>query len=126
MPADQAPKSINEILATNLDYFMKAKGLNQATLGSRADIGQTTISLYLKPKRRLEGKSGKEPSAKLAQVQRLADALEVELWELLRPLTPVQREFYRSMDALLKTHPATEQLAAPVDPPRKRRPPRAA
>ena len=63
-------------------------------------------------------------AAKLAEVGRLADALGVELWELLRPLTPTQREFYRSMEALLRDRLDVE--AKPTDPQGKPVPPRVA
>lgn len=101
MDASPETKTLNEILAENLRYFMAKAEMTQAQLGKLSDMGQTTVSLYLAPHRRLTGKTGKEPSAKLAEVQRLAQALRVEPWELLRPLTPAQREFYRGVDGLL-------------------------
>lgn len=99
--ASDREKSISEVLAENLTYFMDMKKITQVVLGQRAGIGQTTVSLYLNPDRRAQGKSGKEPSATVARIQSLADALGVELWELLRPLTPAQRDFYRSMETLI-------------------------
>ena len=117
-------RSINEVLAENLRYFMEKAEMTQASLALRAGMGQTTVSLYLSPDRRAAGKTGKEPSAKLAEVGRLADALGVELWELLRPLTPTQREFYRSMEALLRDRLDVE--AKPTEPQRKPHPPRVA
>ena len=84
-PSDAA--SINLVLAENLARFMRDKGLTQMTLAGKADMGETTVSLYLNPGRRSAGKSGKEPSAKLAEVQRLAKAIDVELWQLLQPST---------------------------------------
>lgn len=127
--SDADPRSINEVLAENLRHFMDEKKVSQAVLAMKAGIGQTTVSLYLNPKRRAAGKSGKEPSAKLAEVQRLADALTVELWELLRPLTPTQRQFYRSVEAVVReTTKAAARIdqAAPAAPSRKRQGPAAA
>lgn len=100
--ATRDARSVNQVLADNLRYFMEEKGLTQAQMGTRAQMAQTTVSLYLNPHRRGTSKSGKEASAKIAEVQRLADALGVELWELLRPMQPAEREFYRSMEALLE------------------------
>lgn len=117
-------KTLNQILAENLSYFMTKIGMTQAQLGRAADMGQTTVSLYLNPQRRLTGKSGKEPSAKLAEVQRLAKALQVEPWELLRPLTQAQREFYRSMEGLIAERAAEMQSVAPAQ--FSRKPPRRA
>lgn len=119
-------KTANQVLADALAYFMEKTGMTQAALAKRADIGQTTVSLYLTPDRRKAGKSGKEPSAKISEVERLADALGVQMWELLRPMSPERREFYRSMEALLLSGklPAQTQTA-PVAPPAPRRPAKA-
>src|SRR5690606_2586146 len=44
-------KSINDVLAENLAAFMQERKLTQAGLGKAAEIGQTTVSLYLNPSR---------------------------------------------------------------------------
>jgi len=98
-PRDSSRVSeINQILASNLAHFMGAREVTQAELAKRAGIGQTTVSLYLNPASRLQGATGKTPSPTLAKVESLARALDAELWELLRPLSPVQRELYRSIE----------------------------
>lgn len=98
-PAKTKKRPINEVLGVNLAYFMKEKGFTQASLGKKAGLAQRTIGNYLKPElRQSESKSGKPPSAKLTEVEKIADALEVEVWELLRPLGPAEREFYRQIE----------------------------
>lgn len=88
-------KSINEVLAENLEYFRKLRGFkSQKALGDKAGLSQTAIGYYLHPERRSKGKSGREASAKLAEVEQLARALSVEIWELLRDMSPSEREFY--------------------------------
>jgi transcriptional regulator with XRE-family HTH domain len=87
-------RSINEVLAENLKHYMGAQGLKQTALGEAAGMAQTTVSLYLNPSRRQPSKSGKVPSANLGDVERLATALKVEVWELLRPLSGPEREAY--------------------------------
>lgn len=102
---------------------MGEKSLTQMAMAAKADMAQTTVSLYLNPQRRTTGKTGKEPSAKLAEVQRLADALDVELWELLRPLSPVQRQLYRSVEAAVREAAeaaARVERSAPTTASRKR------
>lgn len=91
---NMSKRSINEVLAENLKHYMDAQKLKQTALGKRADMAQTTISLYLDPSRRVPSKSGKVPSANLGDVERLATALGVEVWELLRPLSGPEREAY--------------------------------
>lgn len=91
-------KPINDVLAANLAHFMTKRGLTQAALASKCGIGQTTVSLYLDPSRRKIGTLGKPPSAKLSEVEMLAGALGVEVWELLRHLTPAQRDAYEQIE----------------------------
>lgn len=75
----------NDVLARNLEVLMEHRGMKQKALGVAAEIGQTTISLYLHPGNRKTSTSGKVPSAKIGEVQRLAKALRVETWQLLYP-----------------------------------------
>lgn len=90
---------INEVLALNLAHFMKERGFTQASLGKKVGLAQRTVGNYLKPSlRNTESKSGKPPSAKLTEVEKIADGLGVEVWELLRPLTPAERDFYRQIE----------------------------
>lgn len=115
MPSPAPKPQINQVLADNLRHFMAEREVKQVELARKAGMGQTTVSLYLNPQNRKAGKSGKQPSAKLADIESLANALGVQLWELLRPLTDAEREFYRSMDALL-----AQKMAAPLAGPKKR------
>ena len=105
-------RSINEVLAENLKHYMAAQKLKQTKLGELADMAQTTVSLYLNPARRLPSKSGKVPSANLGDVERLAIALGVEVWELLRPLSGPEREAYDKIANAFKAL----QGAAPLKP----------
>ena len=92
-------KPINKVLAESLVYYMQQKGfLSQKALADRCGLSQTAISNYLNPNQRQTSKSGKEPSAKLTEVMRLADALSVEIWELLRDATPEKRRFYAEIE----------------------------
>lgn len=105
---------LNKALAENLAHHMEKQGLTQMGLAKKCGVGQTTISLYLSPERRKEGKDAKPGSAKLTEVEMLATALGVEPWELLRPLDGVQREVYGRIEAaykLLKQPPAPQPEA---------------
>ena len=113
----KADPAITTVLADNLTHFMQARGVTQAQLAKRSGLGQTTISLYLRPAARSGTASGAAPSPTLARVQALAEALNVELWELLRPLTQAQRDLIRSVDAVI----AEQTHAQPADESRKRR-----
>lgn len=101
-PGGHSPRmDITTILAANLRHFMGTKKMTQQTLANASGLGQTTISLYLRPERRNATNKGGAPSPTLAKVQALADALEVELWELVRPLSQAQRDLIRSVDAVI-------------------------
>jgi len=77
-----AKKSANQILAENLAHFMKARGYSALALGKRAGIAANTVGNYLDTTPQVTAK-GKERSAKLAEVERLASALGVALVDLL-------------------------------------------
>jgi transcriptional regulator with XRE-family HTH domain len=78
-------KPINAVLAENLAHFMREKQLTQSALARLTGMGQTTVSLYLRPEARQPSATGKIPSAKLSEVESLANALGVSVWELVRP-----------------------------------------
>lgn len=108
---------LNQALAENLAHHMAKKNLTQMALAKKCGVAQTTISLYLSPGRRKEGKDAKPGSAKLTEVEMLAEALDVEPWELVRPLDGVQREVYEKIEAAyraLKQSSAPNPAPAPV------------
>lgn len=114
---------ITQTLAANLAYFMSEKHVTQQDLAKKSGVGQTTISLYLNPESRNATATGQAPSPVLARVAALASALDVELWELLRPLTPTQRDLVKSVDALIaeRTTGTQPPMPAPVSKPRRTR-----
>lgn len=77
---------------------MAARDVNQPTLAELSKVSQKTISNYINPQQRPPGANGKAPSAKLTEIDMIAEALDVETWELLRPLTPAQRKAYESIE----------------------------
>lgn len=103
---------INQALAENLDHYMKKKGWVQKTLAAKCGVAQTTISLYLHPERRKLGKDGKPGSAKLTEVEMLADVLEVDPWALIRPLSPTERAAYEQIEAAFKALRPGEKASA--------------
>ncbi len=96
--AKTAVKSISHVIADNLEHFMRERGMNQTALAVASGVGQTTISLYLDPDRRLPSKSGKAPSPKVTELAQLAIALNIEAWQLMRDLNPEEREFYTRIE----------------------------
>lgn len=110
-------KIITRTIADNLAYFMKAKNITQKELARKSGVGQTTISLYMRPEERKAPDASKLPSPSIAKVHALADALGIELWELVRPLKPAQRDLIRSVDALIAQHTKSEaETPAPAAP----------
>lgn len=107
---------INEVLAINLAHFMKEQGFTQASLARKVGIAQRTIGNYLKPAlRQAESKSGKAASAKLTEVEKLCEGLGIEVWELLRPISPAERQFYRQVEeSFEKLRRIAPQLAQPA------------
>lgn len=107
---------INQVLAENLAHFMEEKGLKQAALSKKCGVSQRSISNYLNPEKRAAGKAGKEPSAKLSEVELIADGLEIEVWQLLRAMTDTERALYTSVERAFKELLANANAAARAAP----------
>lgn len=92
-------RPINQVLAENLEFFMKERGISSQTeLAKRSGVAQRTISNYLSPDLRQESKTGKAPSAKITEIEKIAEALDVGPWDLLRSFTPSERAFYANIE----------------------------
>lgn len=103
---ENVPKRpITEVIAENLAYWMKQHATlkTQASLGAAAGVAQTTIGNYLNPKQRLEGAKGKPPSPKVVELERIADALGIGVWALVRPMTPRERAYYQKIEEAFAT-----------------------
>lgn len=110
-------RAINQVLAENLAHYMREKGFaSQPALAKESGVAQRTIGNYLRPDLRQVSKSGKQPSAKLTELERIAAALGVEVVDLLRDMTPEQRAAYERVEAAyrsLQPPPAPEATATP-------------
>lgn len=129
---EKTGKSINQVVAENLAHWMEQAGFtSQQALADKSGVSQRTIANYLKPGLRDDTSSGKEPSAKVTELQKLADALHIEVWQLMRAMTPQEREFYAHIEEAYKRlahrqqseEELTSELAdGPAAAPRKRLP----
>jgi transcriptional regulator with XRE-family HTH domain len=75
-------KTANQILAENLARYMGAAKLSALALSKQAGVAANTIGNYLDTEPAVTS-TGKERSAKLAEVERLARALGVSVVDLL-------------------------------------------
>lgn len=91
-----------ENLAESLRYWMERRKLTQAALATKSGIGQTTISLYLRPDARDQTARGAKGSPTLANIEALASALRIDVWELLRPASHAERDLLDSVRALIE------------------------
>ncbi len=80
-------KPINETLAENIAHWMAMTPElgTQAKLAAKCGVDQKTISNYLNPQQRSVGSTGRPGSAKLGEVEKIAGAFGLEVWELLKP-----------------------------------------
>lgn len=76
-------KSLNQSLALNLERIMRARNLSARQLAQMTGLAPNTIGNYLKASGDQFTSTGKERSAKLTEVQRLADALNLDPLHLL-------------------------------------------
>ena len=134
-----AGKTMNQVLGENLKALMEARGLSANVLGPRAGLAPNTVGNYLKAAERdtdTMPTTGKERSAKLAEVEMLAAALDVSPLALLTDRAELERQaaaisalVMKAMgaDAPPAAAPPTpaagapEALPAPKPPPRRRR-----
>ncbi len=97
-PRAMSGKTINQVVADNLRYWMAQAKMTQAALAEKAGVDQKTISNYLNPEQRTEGSRGKEPSARLSELDKVARALRVELWQLTRSMSARERAMYEAIE----------------------------
>lgn len=74
--------SLNRLLAVNLKREMKARNLNERSLGALADVAPNTVGNYTEEAPSFTSK-GKERSADLAVVEKIAAALKIDPLALL-------------------------------------------
>ena len=92
------------ILAANLKYFMSLPGAlyrNPNALATAAKIAPNTVRNYLDPSRRTTTVNKPEGFPTLDKLQRLASALNCQVWELLHPdiqRSLREREMYRDIE----------------------------
>jgi len=74
-----------EVLAMNLEQRMRANGMTEFSLATASGISPRTIGNFLRPANRTskQGTSKSFPSGTIANLFRIAKALDVEAWELL-------------------------------------------
>lgn len=97
--SEKSGKTINQIVADNLAYWMERTGFaSQQALADKSGVSQRTIANYLRPSLRDNTNSGKEPSAKLTELGKLAKSMNIEVWQLLRQMTPQERAFYDKIE----------------------------
>jgi transcriptional regulator with XRE-family HTH domain len=98
------------VVAENLAYYMGKAELTQTALAAKAGVSQKTVSNYLNPEQRADGAKGKEPSAKVSELDLIARALGIEAWQLMRAMTERERLLYERIEK------AYADLVAPAEP----------
>ena len=108
-------KPVNQVVAEALTQFMGA-AWNNVSLARASGVAEATIRNYRSPVKRSTGTSGKAPSAKLSELELLADALGVTVADLVTDATPEARrkvhrqraaDYYRDNGRLPSWAPAT-------------------
>lgn len=83
-------RTINQIVASALRFYM-ADRWSQTSLGKASGVAANTIGNAMSPARRATSASGKEPSIKLTELARIADALGVTVADLTSDLSDEDR-----------------------------------
>lgn len=95
-------KSIEVMFAESLAYWMEKKEFHaQAALAKKAGLDQKTISNCLNPAQRAVTATGRDKTPSLGTVGRLASALGIPAWVLLRPISAQNDAEYASAKSSL-------------------------
>jgi len=90
--AEHMDTNTRKIVAANVARLRKDRGMNQTELGSRAGVGQTTISS-------IENPDGKSPT--LETLSAIAKALQVPEWTLLVDGSALDSTQLKALDHLV-------------------------
>lgn len=91
-PMDDTPKKpANQILSEALEYFMNPYWSN-VSLAQASGVAEGTIRNYRTPEKRGQGKSGKEPSAKVTELEAIANAMGLLIIDLLEDMSVDKRK----------------------------------
>jgi transcriptional regulator with XRE-family HTH domain len=77
---------------------MEQAEMTQTALASKAGVSQKTISNYLNPDQRAESATGKMPSPKLEELDKIARALAIPVWQLVREMSEKERKLYEHIE----------------------------
>ena len=88
-------QNLREVIAENLRAEMERKGVRTASELSRAaNMPQTTLNLYLSPERA-------KGLPNLKHLLTLANFFDLQVWELLCPVSEAERRLMRSFEEWL-------------------------
>lgn len=118
MPNNAIRTSLDE-LACNLERHMHANGMTPASLANASGLSRRTVANFLTPANRqsARGTSKSFPSGTIANLCKIAGALDVDAWVLLRPRvtaptsTTAQARFHAAVEA---AYAKRRKLEAPI------------
>lgn len=96
---------LNTVIARNLKYWMRREGClypNANSLGKAAGIAPNTVRNLLDPSKRTVTSEKPDGAPTLDKLEKIAEKLECEVWELLHPdieKSLREREVYRNVQA---------------------------
>jgi|GEM_PF-5664230 len=96
--------ALSKVIAANLRFFMERPGCeyrNANALGIAAKVAPNTVRNLLMPTRRTVTLSKPEGYPTLDKLERIAEKLECEVWELLHPdvkRSLREREMYKNIE----------------------------
>jgi repressor LexA len=99
------PITVTAHAVENITRLLALKGWTQRVLGEKTGLAQPDVSRLMRPGR----------ATSLATLTRVADALGVQVWELLRPaelLTPVTQPIHRAEPGTGRRIPDLGKVAA--------------
>lgn len=99
-----------EALASSIEQRMREQGLTEDALASASGISPRTVGNFLRPNNRKSkrGTVRSFPSGTIANLIRIAKALDIEVWRLLCTTNPTRDHFYAAIEAAYAERRAAE------------------
>jgi hypothetical protein len=99
-----------QVLASNLERHMRDQGMSEFTLATASGVSARTVGNFLRPANRKtqRGTSKSFPSGTLANLFKLAEALDLDACDLLSNTDAARQRFYAAIEAAYAERRAAE------------------
>jgi transcriptional regulator with XRE-family HTH domain len=94
-----------QVLASNLERRMHDRGMTEYALAKESGVSKRTVGNFLRPSNRKDKRGpgkGEPSSGTLTCLCKIAAALDVQAWEVMRITTTAQDQFHATIEAAIE------------------------